>query len=94
MNNIWQATRTPKAPAVPARASLIDKALTFSKPSFSIEKSRSQVLCRTGLRDPGQSVALKFGPAEKYLTIGAAVSAANKWKANATETSNRSVDGL
>ena len=48
-----------------------------SKPSYSVEWSRNQVLCRTGRPGPGQSTAIKFsdhgGNSDK------AIAAAKKW---------------
>ena len=50
-----------------------------SKPSFSVEWSRCQVLCRSGLRGPKQSTSLRFGPGQTYKSVDAAKVAATKW---------------
>ena len=47
--------------------------------SWSVERSRSQVLCRTGKKGPGQTVAMKYGDGKPYRNQDAAVAAARKW---------------
>ena len=49
------------------------------KPSYSVEWSRDQVLCRTGMKGAGQSVAYKF--ADYGGSSDKAISAAKKWVA-------------
>ena len=53
------------------------------KPSYSVEWSRDQVLCRTGLKGAGQSVAYKF--ADYGGSSDKAISAAKKWVATQTK---------
>ena len=53
----------------------------FSQPFVSVERSRSQVLCRTGLRGAGQSWVLKYGRGKEYRDEAAAVKAARAWLA-------------
>ena len=54
-------------------------AVRFDKPKYCHERSRNQILCRTGLRGPGQSVALKYGPGMQYRNEAAAIAAAKIW---------------
>ncbi len=51
-------------------------------PKLCVERSRSQVMCRTGLSGPGSALAMKYGKGKKYLTLQAAVDAAKEWKLN------------
>ena len=53
----------------------------FCEPCISMERSRSQVLCRTGLRGSGQSWTLKYGPGQAYRDEAAALKAAKAWLA-------------
>ena len=48
---------------------------------FSHEKSRSQIMLRTGLQGPGQSFPLKYGKGQRFKDEEVAISAAKKWKA-------------
>jgi hypothetical protein len=50
-----------------------------ASPTFGVERSRSQVMCRTNLGGPGSTHAIKFGNNEQYKTEAAAVAAARKW---------------
>ena len=50
-------------------------------PNYAVERSRSQVLCRTGFRGPGQSVKLGYGKGEAFTSEKRAVAAAKKWVA-------------
>jgi len=53
------------------------------KPSYSVEWSRDQVLCRTGLKGAGQSVSYKF--ADYGGSSDKAIAAAKKWVATQTK---------
>ena len=48
---------------------------------FSVERTRMQVMCRTGLGGAGSSTAFRYGQGEKFSNEAAAVSAAEKWLA-------------
>ena len=48
-------------------------------PHFALESSRSQYMCRTGMKGPGQSYAIPFGPTRACKTQEAARVAAQKW---------------
>ena len=48
---------------------------TPPKPFFGVERSRKQVMCRSGLPGPGQCFAIKFGAAGE----AAAVKKAEAW---------------
>ena len=50
-----------------------------SNASYAIERSRSQVMCRTGLRGPGQTKAIKYGPGTPHPTEKSAAKEAKKW---------------
>ena len=50
-----------------------------AKPTYSVERSRKQVMCRTGLSGPGSTHGIRFGPHEKHKTEAAAIEAARKW---------------
>ena len=50
-----------------------------AKAHYHLEKSRGQVLCRSGVKGKGQSVALKFGAGEFYCNAGEAIAAAEEW---------------
>ena len=49
------------------------------KPHFSVEWSRSQIMCRTGEHGPGQCHAIQFGKGQACRTVDAAVSKAKLW---------------
>ena len=51
------------------------------KAKFSVEHSRSQIMCRTGLRGPGQSHAIPFGKGTPYKNAEAAKVKAREWVA-------------
>ena len=51
----------------------------FDKPKYAVERTRNQVLCRTGYRGPGQSIQLKFGEGAKFANEAQAIAAAKKW---------------
>ena len=51
----------------------------FAPPHISVERSRSQVLCRTGRRGKGQSFTLKFGAGQKFMTEDQAYAEAESW---------------
>ena len=51
--------------------------LEGARPHFGVESTRSQIMCRTGLKGPGQTHAIKFGgtsgrPKAKALAEAAA----------------------
>ena len=71
-----------KAKKKKASADKAKKGKRSGKPSFSIEWSRSQVLCRTGMRGAGQSLALPF---EEYGGSDKAIAAAKRWVAKQTK---------
>jgi hypothetical protein len=52
------AETVPKVKKVPVKASPDD--IFKGKPTMSHERTRSQYLCRTGLRGPGQTKAIKY----------------------------------
>ena len=54
----------------------------FCEPCISMERSRCQVLCRTGFRGPGQSWVLKYGPGKTHRDEAAALKAAQAWLAS------------
>ena len=47
--------------------------------TYSLERSRNQVLCRTGFKGAGQSKALKYGPGCPFADEVAATQAAREW---------------
>jgi hypothetical protein len=47
--------------------------------TFSLERSRNQVLCRTGFKGASQSKALKYGPGCPFADEVAATQAAREW---------------
>ena len=49
------------------------------KPRVDYELSRNQILGRTGLAGPSQSVKFRFGVGEQYKNLDAAKAAAEKW---------------
>ena len=51
----------------------------FSKPKFSIEWSRNQIMCRSGLRGPGESQKIRWGSGEECANMKSAQKLANKW---------------
>ena len=51
----------------------------FDSPHVSNERSRMQILGRTGYRGPGQSVAFQYGPNREYKNEAAAKAASAKW---------------
>ena len=50
-------------------------------PCYAFERSRNQVMCRTGLGGSGSTFAIKYGNNEKCKTEAAAVDAAKAWLA-------------
>ena len=77
-------TATPKkGAATPGTASAVKAKAKpsagerFQKAAFTVERSRSQVLCRTGLRGPGQSWIIKYGQGHSCRTEAAAVTKAS-----------------
>ena len=48
-------------------------------PSFSVERSRNQIMCRTGLGGPGSTEKFAYGKNCKYASEGQAKAAAIKW---------------
>jgi hypothetical protein len=58
---------------------LTPDSVKFAKPSFSVEATRSQVLCRSGYRGVGQSVRLTYGEHGVFKTQNAARACAIKW---------------
>ena len=50
-----------------------------TKPFFSVERSRDQVMCRTGLGGPGSSLKMPYGKGAKYASEAAAVKVAMVW---------------
>ena len=48
-------------------------------PRFDVELSRNQILGRTGLAGPRQSVKFRFGVGEQYKNLDVAKAAAKKW---------------
>ena len=52
---------------------------TAKPPCCSVERSRSQVLCRTGIRGAGQSHSIKYGEGQKYADEDAALIVAREW---------------
>ncbi len=67
------------AAAAAAPAAAPAEPLRFSKEIVTVERSRSQVLARTGLRGPGQSKLFKYGRTEPYRTEAAAKQAGQAW---------------
>ena len=65
--------------AVVATTKALGHGESHKPPSFSVERSRSQALCRTGLRGPGQSHRIPYGPGRDCPTEAAAVRQANAW---------------
>ena len=69
------------ADAAAAPAAAPAEPLRFSKEIVTVERSRSQVLARTGLRGPGQSKLFKYGRTKPYRTEAAAKQAGQAWLA-------------
>ena len=53
----------------------------YREPHFNIEWSRSQVMCRTGYRGPGQSHRIPIKKSESAASVSAAVEVAKAWVA-------------
>ena len=49
---------------------------------YGLERSRNQVMCRTGLGGPGSTLAMKWGSGQQFATEALAVAAAKKWLKN------------
>ena len=56
-----------------------DKIQRRCKPRLDYELSRNQILGRTGLAGPCQSVKFRFGVGTDYKNLDAANAAAKKW---------------
>ena len=82
-----ESQKTPtKAPAKKSGPQILFTTLTeeaspakCARPHFHLEKSRGQVLCRSGFKGVGQSVALKYGAGEFYSNVAEALAAAEEW---------------
>ena len=48
-------------------------------PHYASERSRKQIMCRTGLKGAGSTHAIKYGTNEKHETEAQAVQAAREW---------------
>ena len=48
-------------------------------PHSAVEWSRHQIMCRTGMRGPGQSHAVPWGSDHKHKTFREAKLAADEW---------------
>ena len=51
----------------------------LAKPSFGVERSRSQVMCRTGIGGPDSTHKIPYGKGLKCKTEEDAVAVARKW---------------
>ena len=69
----------PSAKANSAKPAAKKKAKQLA--GFSIERTRTQVMCRTGLGGPGSTTAMKYGKGQKFNNEAAAVAAAENWVA-------------
>lgn len=69
-----------KRPAA-ASSNLRAASKKVAAPCYAFERSRNQVMCRTGLGGPGSTFAIKYGKNEKCKTEAAAVAAAKAWLA-------------
>ena len=75
-NDVVDASRPLKRPA--AKSGGMDGGMDGCKPpSFSVEWTRKQVMCRTGKKGAGESVAMKFEG-----SVYATVEKAKKWVAD------------
>jgi hypothetical protein len=80
-----KASTVAKATSQAAAASLFvpdavkKKSLRFSKPSYSVERSRSQVQLRSGFRGTGQARTVKFGDGHDFADEDSAIVAAAAW---------------
>jgi hypothetical protein len=70
----------PVAPETTEAASVATaEYANIPKPIVSHEKTRSQFLCRTGLKGKGQSLTFKYGEGKQYATENLARDAATTW---------------
>ncbi len=78
---VLEAQADPKAETKVLELPLAEKAKAKAKakPSFAVERSRSQVMCRTGLSGTGQTQALKYGLGQAHSNEKAAIAAARVW---------------
>ena len=60
-----------------------------TKPHWSVEWSRSQIMCRTGQPGPGQCEAIRFGKGTACRTVDAAVEKARRWVEKAATKSGK-----
>ena len=72
---IDKATPKKKTDPVKAKANSGER---FSQPCYSIEWTRNQIMCRTGLRGAGQSHRIIFGTRD-VPTFAVAQKIADKW---------------
>jgi hypothetical protein len=56
-----------------------NKAIAVKRPFFSLEKSRGQLMCRTGVGGAGSTYQISFGACKKYTSESAARAAAERW---------------
>jgi Zn-dependent peptidase ImmA (M78 family) len=70
-----------KPTAKGSRQTLVDK--VGKRPCYSVERSRNQVLCRTGLGGPNSTFKFAYGPKHATCkTEAAAIRLAEKWVAD------------
>ena len=62
---------------LPAVAPIVESELAI--PSISAERSRTQVLCRSGYKGKTQSFSIKYGDGSPYATEAGAIAIAEKW---------------
>ena len=66
-------------PVEPKSEAKGDSASMEKAPSWGAERSRKQIMCRTGLGGPGSTERFAYGKDCKYASEGQAKAAAIKW---------------
>jgi predicted lysophospholipase L1 biosynthesis ABC-type transport system permease subunit len=69
MQRLWHRRQEPKG----------DSKGMGKAPSLTIERSRNQIMCRTGLGGPGSTEKFAYGKNCKFASEGHAKAAAIKW---------------
>ena len=75
---VCKTTTTPKKPT---KKSTTPKKPTkkSNKPFFGVERTRSQVMCRTGQKGPGTTYAIKWVPTQACKNEEEATAKAEEW---------------
>ena len=82
---VGDATAAEAAEGVHDKVMRKPAAAKSKKPGLCLERTRSQVMCRSGLGGPGSTKAIKYGPGAPFKSEEDALRAARIWLAQETK---------